>query len=191
MDDETLSDEELVKRCLNARDSFTLIYQRYASALNAFLLGMHCGDRFAAEDTLQETFFRAYKGLSQFDTSRPLKPWLFRIAMNVFLDEKRGPKHVESADPHSLPETESQDDNPAKAAAVADTYNQLVNHCAKVLAPRKLAAFLLAKGQGLSYEEIAEVHNCSPATVKRDLSEAFHAMTTAAKELGLIKSKNN
>jgi len=32
------------------------------------------------EDVVQEALFEAYRKLDQFDQSRPLKPWLFRIA---------------------------------------------------------------------------------------------------------------
>lgn len=36
-----------------------------------------------AEDIAQETFLRAYKALDGFDTERPLRPWLLRIASNL------------------------------------------------------------------------------------------------------------
>ena len=37
------------------------------------------------EDVVQEALFEAYRKLDKFDDSRPLKPWLFRIAHNAFL----------------------------------------------------------------------------------------------------------
>src|SRR6201993_312431 len=44
------------------------------------------------EDVVQEALFEAYRKLDQFDDSRPLKPWLFRIAHNRCIDflRKRG-----------------------------------------------------------------------------------------------------
>ena len=45
---------------------------------------------------------------------------------------------------------------------------------------------LLARGQGLTYLEIADVHGCSTVTVKRDLMEASKVFTNAALELGLV-----
>jgi RNA polymerase sigma-70 factor, ECF subfamily len=44
------------------------------------------------EDVVQEALFEAYRKLGQFDDSRPLKPWLFRIAHNRCIDflRKRG-----------------------------------------------------------------------------------------------------
>jgi RNA polymerase sigma-70 factor (ECF subfamily) len=41
------------------------------------------GDPDEAEDVAQETFLRAYKALDGFDTERPLRPWLLRIASNL------------------------------------------------------------------------------------------------------------
>jgi len=41
------------------------------------------GDPDEAEDIAQETFLRAYKALRRFDTDRPLRPWLLRIASNL------------------------------------------------------------------------------------------------------------
>jgi RNA polymerase sigma-70 factor (ECF subfamily) len=41
------------------------------------------GDPDEAEDIAQETFLRAYKALDGFDTERPLRPWLLRIASNL------------------------------------------------------------------------------------------------------------
>src|SRR5579871_1986986 len=38
------------------------------------------------EDVVQEALFEAYRNLDQFDQSRPLKPWLFRIAHNRCID---------------------------------------------------------------------------------------------------------
>jgi len=41
------------------------------------------GDPDEAEDIAQETFLRAFKALDGFDTERPLRPWLLRIASNL------------------------------------------------------------------------------------------------------------
>src|SRR3978361_2331485 len=41
------------------------------------------------EDVVQEALFQAYRMLDGFDDSRPLAPWLFRIAHNRCIDHLR------------------------------------------------------------------------------------------------------
>src|SRR5437879_9919174 len=67
------------------------------------------------EDVVQDALFEAYRKLDQYDDSRPLKPWLFRIAHNRCIDflRRRGvrveaetaalsPDSVEPAEPAVL-----------------------------------------------------------------------------------------
>ncbi|HWR67263.1 MAG TPA: sigma-70 family RNA polymerase sigma factor [Bellilinea sp.] len=41
------------------------------------------GDADDAEDITQETFIHAYRALNRFDSARPFRPWLMRIATNL------------------------------------------------------------------------------------------------------------
>ena len=47
------------------------------------------GDRAAADDAVQEAFVRAWRAAGSYDTSRPLRAWLFAILRNVVVDEAR------------------------------------------------------------------------------------------------------
>ncbi len=62
-------------------------------------LHAHCyrmlGSPYDADDALQETLLRAWRGLAGFETGRSLRPWLYRIATNVCLDAiAKRPKRV-------------------------------------------------------------------------------------------------
>jgi RNA polymerase sigma-70 factor (ECF subfamily) len=52
----------------------------------AYLLLGEAGE---AEDVAQEAFIRAYHALDRFDASRPLRPWLLRIAANLARNRRR------------------------------------------------------------------------------------------------------
>ena len=50
------------------------------------------------EDVVQDAFFQAYRKLETFDDSRPLGPWLFRLAHNRCIDFLRRRKVREEAE---------------------------------------------------------------------------------------------
>jgi RNA polymerase sigma-70 factor (ECF subfamily) len=177
------SDSELVARCLEAKEAFAELYRRHAPSIFAFLKGMHRGDEHAAADSLQETFLRAWNALPRFDRERALRPWLLTIAGNVARDALARMRRVEVR--ATVPERATED-RPDEKAATSDACWRLLERVANRLPERALEAFLLARVQGLSYAQIAAIHDCSPATVKRDLADALAALSGAAAELGWV-----
>lgn len=79
----SVSDEgELVRGCLTGNaDAFRAFVQRFQSAVFGLCFRM-LSHREDAEDVAQEVFLRAYRSLGQWDSARPLKPWLLTIAAN-------------------------------------------------------------------------------------------------------------
>src|SRR5215468_4252541 len=67
-------------------------YRAFLETLSALRPSLHrycarmTGSVMDGEDVVQEALFEAYRKLDQFDESRPLKPWLFRIAHNRCID---------------------------------------------------------------------------------------------------------
>jgi len=83
------SDVELLRRfSAGDEDAFRQIVTHYKNGLYAFL------NRFLnrselVEDVFQETFLQLFTSRETFDTSRPLRPWLFTIAANKAKDALR------------------------------------------------------------------------------------------------------
>src|SRR5260370_31838420 len=64
------------------------------------------------EDVVQEALFEAYRKLDQFDESRPLKPWLFRICHNRCIDFLRRKGVREKAEESAAQPEETPPDEP-------------------------------------------------------------------------------
>lgn len=80
-EEEPTDDAEAVT-CARAGDldAYEVLVARYTAVAHrtAYLLG--AGD--AAEDVVQETFVKAYRGLGRFRAGEPFRPWLLRIVVN-------------------------------------------------------------------------------------------------------------
>jgi RNA polymerase sigma-70 factor, ECF subfamily len=84
------------------QDAFGALVEPRRSELHAHCYRM-LGSLHDADDALQETLLRAWRGLSGFKRGRSLRPWLYRIATNVCLDAiSKRPKRVLPID-HSPP----------------------------------------------------------------------------------------
>jgi RNA polymerase sigma-70 factor, ECF subfamily len=116
------------------------------------------------EDVVQESLFEAYRKLDQFDDSRPLKPWLFRIAHNRCIDFLRrrgvrveaetqamGPEAFEPAIPQVL--------------GIGLAVERLVSS----LPPKERASILLKDVFDYSLEEVAELVGSTVGGVKAAL----------------------
>jgi RNA polymerase sigma-70 factor (ECF subfamily) len=118
------------------------------------------------EDVVQEALFEAYRKLDQFDQSRPLKPWLFRIAHNRCIDllRHRGVRdeaELTVAVPEAVPPAE-----PALGTGKA------VEHLVLTLPPKERACVLLKDVFDYSLEEIAELVDSTVGGVKAALNRA-------------------
>ena len=83
------SDAELFARYAAGEEAaFRIIVNRYRNGLYAFL--RHFLNRQdLIDDVFQETFLQLFTSRESFDTSRPLRPWLFTIAANKAKDALR------------------------------------------------------------------------------------------------------
>src|SRR5258708_20280156 len=77
---------------LNQSGPFEARYLAFLETITQLRPSLHrycsrmTGSVMDGEDVVQETLFEAYRKLDKFDDSRPLKPWLFRIAHNRCVD---------------------------------------------------------------------------------------------------------
>src|SRR5262244_2026016 len=119
------------------------------------------------EDVVQEALFEAYRKLDKFDDSRPLKPWLFRIAHNRCIDFLRKRRvQVEAESAATIPDKVE----PKEPAALG--LGEAVEHLVANLPPKERACVLLKDVFDYSLEEIAELVDSTVGGVKAALNRA-------------------
>src|SRR3989442_14012416 len=103
------------------------------------------------EDVVQEALFEAYRKLDKFDDSRPIKPWLFRIAHNRCIDflRRRGVRDEADA-AAAVPEA-------VEPSELVFGTGKAVEHLVLTLPPKERACILLKDVLDYSLEEIAEL----------------------------------
>lgn len=167
------SDEELFVCYREQADAaaFAEIYDRYGGAVFGFLLRF-VRDRGAAEDVVQQTFLRIHESRESFDAGLNLRTWIFtiarRLAINWIERERRsvGPPSEHTVDHAPSPEQH----------AVARAEVRRVEDALAQLAPEDASAVILARFEGLTSAELANVFGCTPDAAKMRLHRALRRL---------------
>ncbi|MBI4497808.1 MAG: RNA polymerase sigma factor [Chloroflexi bacterium] len=155
-------------------DSFEDIFAQYKDAIYSYIYHM-MGSAEDAEDFTQDTFLKAYLALAQMPPDLKLKPWLYRIATNVCLDEMRRRKIIrwqpwEGVAERFLRQAAPEPDPESSLVAAEDAAE--VKEVLKRLHPRHRLALLLREYQNLSYDEMAQVLKTTQSAIKSLLFRA-------------------
>jgi RNA polymerase sigma-70 factor (ECF subfamily) len=152
-----------------------------------------------AEDLVQETYLRAFRGFAGFQEGTNLKAWLYRILTNSYINtyrkKQREPQIVEG--PDDLDEWYLYDrlgGRSVEASAETEVLDQIPDQSVKAalesLPERFRLPVLLADVEGFSYKEIAEIMDTPIGTVMSRLHRGRKALEKAlwetAKERGLV-----
>ncbi len=149
---------------------------------------------FDADDAVQESFIRAWRGYDAFEGRSSLRSWLYRIATNVCLDmlrssERRarpmdlGPaREPVAANLNALPETTwlepvpdalvVPDTDPALAAVTRDSVRLAFVAALQHLPPRQRAALILCEVLQWKASEVADLLQTTVASVNSALQRA-------------------
>jgi RNA polymerase sigma-70 factor (ECF subfamily) len=151
-----------------------------------------------AEDLVQETYLRAYRGFSGFEEGTNLRAWMYRILTNTFINsyrkKQREPVIVQEDD---LDEWylfdklgESGVEPSAEAEVIRSMPDEDVQKALEALPEGFRLAVLLADVEGFSYKEIAEILGIPIGTVMSRLHRGRRALEKAlwerVRERGLV-----
>ena len=185
------ADQDLLERF--ERDVLPMLPSLYGAALR---MTRNPAD---AEDLLQDTTLRAYRGFASFREGTNLKAWLYRILTNSFINtyrkKQREPKTVDG--PEDLDEWFLFDRLGAQSVARSAEEDVLesipdadVKEALETIPENFRMAVLLADVEGFSYKEIAEITEVPIGTVMSRLHRGRKALEKAlyavAKERGLV-----
>ncbi|MGI5224479.1 sigma-70 family RNA polymerase sigma factor [Actinoallomurus sp. CA-142502] len=150
-------------------DAFSrTLYERHGTVLLSFVVQLCGGDRYRAEDVVQETAVRAWQHRGILDpTTDQVRTWLFTVAHRLVIDHHRArqarPKEV--ADEPEEPAVPDPADRVVTLRAVLETMTELTVQQREVLIYTYYA--------GYSVEQTAAALGLAPGTVK---SRAHYAM---------------
>lgn len=134
-----------------------------------------CGNHHEAQDLLQEGLYRAYRSFARFESGTAFDRWLYQIIHNLYIDHyrkrKRRPLVASIDEPLPHLETEKNTEIPdwsnnPEVEAMRSELGYQIQEGLKELSPEYRTAVILCDIQGLSYEEISQVLNCSIGTVR-------------------------
>lgn len=189
------SDEQLVEEAREGdREAFRELFERYQRKVMTIVVGM-VGNPEDALEIVQDTFVKAYENLSGFKGESSFYTWLFRIAVNRAIDFRRHRRRnpttgleeefgfPDSDQPYDdfLGDTEERTD-PVRLAQAHEIGSRVAEAIAE-LTPDHRAVILLREVEGLSYEEISRVMQCSKGTVMSRLHYARKKLQRKLKDL--------
>jgi len=167
----------------------------------------HCyrmtGSVHDAEDLVQETYLRAYRGFPGFKEGTNLKAWLYKILTNTYINIYRAKKRrpdMETLDDvedfylyRRIGGLEAVDADRSPEAEVLDAIPETaVTEAVEALPEQFRMAVLLADVEGFSYKEIAEIMDVPIGTVMsrlhRGRKQLQRRLWDLAEERGLVPS---
>ena len=156
------------------RAAFVALVEKYKQPLHNFI-HRTLRDETEAEDLAQNVFLQVYKSRDRYERTAKFSTWLFTIARNLCLNEiRRRSRHPAESLEETRGENEDQpsrqyEDKKVFLATDNVLHSELAGKIEEALAglpENQRTAILLCRQDELSYEEIAEVLDCSLSATK-------------------------
>ena len=167
----------------NQRDIFWNLVQNHMRFLYNVAF-RYVGNRYDAEDLVQETLYTAYDKFHQLRDSRKFKSWIFTILRNHFLKWQRKKRPVQADEFENGIDYLSQLESVSLQQDVASIYEKkieadTIQSTLDKLPEKYKAVLILYYMEDSSYQEIANMLAVPVGTVMSRLSRAKHMMKKA------------
>lgn len=171
-----MQDQDFISRLQMGDDqAFKHLFDQFAEKIFNVCLRF-LGSRHEAEDGVQEVFCKIYFSIKQFREEAQLSSWIYRIAVNYCLNIQRQKKRTKLFSLDWFSERESdfvlmKNDNPQDVIEKKET-EKIIQDAIDSLSSHQRSALILYRYEQLSYQEIAQILNCSVAAVESRLHQA-------------------
>src|ERR687890_262159 len=148
---------------------------RYGAEIYRFALHL-TRNRSDADDLYQETALKAYRAWNRLPSDANHRAWLYRIASNTFLSDKRKTSRLRSLDAEetveSIPAASRDDDGRLDAGNLLCEIEGFI----EALPPKQRIALVQRKYLDIGYPEIAATLGCSEEAARRSVHEALRKL---------------
>lgn len=134
-------------------EAFNELYHRHRGIVRAVCLS-YLRDADLADEALQETFARAFRELATYDSRRPVRAWLRRVARNHCIDVLRRRRREVPADEHRA-QVIRLEDGPAAAGLETVENRAVVRTVLQSLSARDRDLLVLHHGLGVDVETLS------------------------------------
>ncbi|HVF22266.1 MAG TPA: sigma-70 family RNA polymerase sigma factor [Pyrinomonadaceae bacterium] len=184
-------DGNVIEACQQGdRDAFQLLFETYKDKVFSIAVYAVGGDRSVADDVTQQIFLKLFTAIRQFRGDSEFTTWLYRLVVNACIDERRRRKRWlpwgETVAMKNTGERKPQEKQFARLE-VAEAVREAIAE----LKPKFRLPILLKYIEGLSYEEIASVMNCSKGTVASRLNRGHSQLAKRLAHLNNASTWND
>ena len=169
------SDREINERVIEAcrrgdREAFRLLFETYKDRVYSISLYYFKGDEALAHDVTQQVFLKLMTRLEQFRHDAEFTTWLYRMVVNACLDEQRRRRRFLPFGDGFVTNGRTPGERSAEERYARVELADCVKAAISDLRPKLRLPILLKYVEGLSYDEMACVLNCSKGTVASRLN---------------------
>lgn len=155
--------------------AFDALFYRYRDGI--FRLGLAITkDPSHAEEIVVDTFARAYRAIARLEPDDSLRPWLYRVAVNLSYNRQPRKGLTFSTLEDALADVMSPEEGSPPALAERAEQRAVVLECVDRLGPKHKVVVVLHYLSGLNLAEIALVVGCPVGTVKSRLHYALRKL---------------
>ncbi len=168
LDDQEYSDLKLIKDSSEGRRrSQELLYKRYFSFAMSVCI-RYTNDENEAMEIVNDSYMKVLEGLSDYDSSRPFKPWYGKVLINSAIDNyRKNLKYNDYLSINTIAETEDREPEIEAELSVNDILTLY-----RYLPGNYKITFNLFEIEGYSHEEIGQMMGVTASTSRSTLARA-------------------